>query len=700
MPTKNFGARRTNHEPPVRRIQRLEGPVRGGGVSMFKKILIANRGEIACRVIKSARKMGIKTVAVYSDADRNALHVKMADEAVHIGPPPANQSYIVIDRILEAVRQTGAEAVHPGYGFLSENRNFAAALEKEGVVFIGPPSPAIEAMGDKITSKKLAKEAGVSTVPGYMGLIADANEAVKISGQIGYPVMIKASAGGGGKGMRIAWSEAEVKEGFESSRNEAASSFGDDRIFIEKFVTQPRHIEIQVLADKHGNCVYLHERECSIQRRNQKVIEEAPSPFLDAETRKAMGEQACALAKAVGYTSAGTVEFIVDGDRNFFFLEMNTRLQVEHPVTELITGVDLVEQMIRVASGEKLPFRQEDLKINGWAIESRLYAEDPYRNFLPSIGRLTRYRPPVEGPTQHGGIVRNDTGVYEGGEISMYYDPMIAKLCTWAPTRAEAIEEMRLALDTFEVEGIGHNLPFCAAVMDHPRFVSGDISTAFIAEEFPEGFQGVALPEPILRRVAAAAAAMNRVAEIRRTRVSGRMDNHERHVGDDWVVALQGVEFPVAIHADRGGATVAFADGAAMRVESDWTPGQSLAHLLVDGEPLVLKVGRATGGYRLRVRGADLKVHIRTPRQAELARLMPEKLPPDTSRLLLCPMPGLVVKLAVSEGDEVFEGQALCTVEAMKMENILRAERKCVVTRINASVGASLMVDDIIMEFE
>jgi len=667
---------------------------------MFKKILIANRGEIACRVIKSARKMGIKTVAVYSDADRNALHVKMADEAVHIGPAPANQSYIVIDKILEAVRQTGAEAVHPGYGFLSENMNFAAALEREGVVFIGPPSPAIEAMGDKITSKKLAKEAGVSTVPGYMGLIADADEAVRISGQIGYPVMIKASAGGGGKGMRIAWSESEVKDGFDSSRNEAASSFGDDRIFIEKFVTQPRHIEIQVLADQHGNCVYLHERECSIQRRNQKVIEEAPSPFLDAETRKAMGEQACALAKAVGYTSAGTVEFIVDGERNFFFLEMNTRLQVEHPVTELITGVDLVEQMIRVASGEPLPFRQEDLKINGWAMESRLYAEDPYRNFLPSIGRLTRYRPPVEGPTQHGGIVRNDTGVYEGGEISMYYDPMIAKLCTWAPTRAEAIEEMRLALDTFEVEGIGHNLPFCAAVMDHPRFVSGDISTAFIAEEFPEGFQGVALPEPILRRVAAAAAAMNRVAEIRRTRVSGRMDNHERHVGDDWVVALQGVELPMAIHADRGGATVAFADGAAMRVESDWTPGQSLAHLLVDGEPLVLKVGRATGGYRLRVRGADLKVHIRTPRQAELARLMPEKQPPDTSRLLLCPMPGLVVKLAVAEGDEVFEGQALCTVEAMKMENILRAERKCVVTRINASVGASLMVDDIIMEFE
>ena len=667
---------------------------------MFKKILIANRGEIACRVIKTARKMGIQTVAIYSDADRNALHVKMADEAVHIGPPPVNQSYIVIDKVMAAIKATGAEAVHPGYGFLSENRNFAAALEKAGVVFVGPPSGAIESMGDKITSKKIAMEAGVSTVPGYMGIIADADEAVKISGQVGYPVMIKASAGGGGKGMRIAWNDQEAREGFESSRNEAANSFGDDRIFIEKFVTQPRHIEIQVLADQHGNCVYLHERECSIQRRNQKVIEEAPSPFLDAATRKAMGEQACALAKAVGYTSAGTVEFIVDGNRNFYFLEMNTRLQVEHPVTELITGVDLVEQMIRVAAGEPLPFTQDDLKINGWAMESRLYAEDPYRNFLPSIGRLTRYRPPVEGPTPGGGIVRNDTGVFEGGEISMYYDPMIAKLCTWGKDRAAAIEEMRLALDTFEVEGIGHNLPFCSAVMDHPRFVSGNITTAFIAEEFPEGFQGVTLPEPMLRRVAAAAAAMNRVAEIRRTRVSGRMDNHERKVGNDWVVVLQGAEYPVTLRADRGGASVAFADGGVMRVESDWTPGQPLAHLVVDGAPLVLKVGRATGGYRLRVRGADLKVHVRSPRQAELARLMPEKLPPDTSKLLLCPMPGLIVKLTVGEGDEVFEGQALCTVEAMKMENILRAERKGVIKKINAVVGGSMAVDDVIMEFE
>ncbi|SOC10524.1 acetyl-CoA carboxylase biotin carboxylase subunit [Rhodobacter maris] len=667
---------------------------------MFKKILIANRGEIACRVIKTARKMGIKTVAVYSDADAHALHVKMADEAVHIGPPPANQSYIVIDKIMEAIRKTGAEAVHPGYGFLSERMDFAAALEKEGVAFIGPPSGAIEAMGDKITSKRLAKEAGVSTVPGYMGLIADAEEAVKISDEIGYPVMIKASAGGGGKGMRIAWNAEEAREGFQSSKNEAANSFGDDRIFIEKFVTQPRHIEIQVLADAHGNCLYLNERECSIQRRNQKVIEEAPSPFLDAETRKAMGEQACALAKAVGYTSAGTVEFIVDGNRNFYFLEMNTRLQVEHPVTELITGIDLVEQMIRVAAGEKLPFAQDDIKINGWAMESRLYAEDPYRNFLPSIGRLTRYRPPVEGHTTRGGIVRNDTGVYEGGEISMFYDPMIAKLCTWGATRAEAIEEMRLALDTFEVEGIGHNLPFCAAVMDHERFISGNISTAFIAEEYPEGFQGVTLDAMTLKRVAAATAAMNRVAEIRRARISGTLGNHERHVGEDWVVSLQGEAFPLKIAADKAGSTVKFADGTHLRVESDWTPGRSLAQLLVESVPLVLKVDEIPMGFRIRVRGADLKVHVRTPRAHELSLLMPEKLPPDTSKFLLCPMPGLIVKIAVEEGQEVQEGQALATVEAMKMENILKAERKGVVAKINCAVGASLKVDDIIMEFE
>ena len=667
---------------------------------MFDKILIANRGEIACRVIKTARRMGIRTVAVFSDADREALHVRMADEAVHIGPPPAAQSYIVIDRIMEAIRAAGAQAVHPGYGFLSERRDFAATLEAEGVVFIGPPSPAIEAMGDKITSKKLASEAGVSTVPGWMGLIADADEAVRISRQIGYPVMIKASAGGGGKGMRIAWNDAEAAEGFQSSKNEAAASFGDDRIFIEKFVTQPRHIEIQVLADSHGNCVYLHERECSIQRRNQKVIEEAPSPFLDPATRKAMGEQACALARAVGYTSAGTVEFIVDGARNFYFLEMNTRLQVEHPVTELITGVDLVEQMIRVANGETLPFRQEDLKINGWAMESRLYAEDPYRNFLPSIGRLTRYRPPVEGPTDRGGILRNDTGVYEGGEISMFYDPMIAKLCSWGETREKAIEEMRLALDTFEVEGIGHNLPFCSAVMEHPRFQKGDISTGFIAEEYPEGFKGTTLDGPTLRRVAAAAAAMHRVAEIRRTRISGTMDNHQRRVGDDWVVSLQGGRMALTIAADRAKSTVTFADGGTHRVESDWTPGQPLARLLVDGVPLVLKVGKVPMGFRIRLRGADLRVLVQTPRQADLAALMPAKAPPDTSRFLLCPMPGLVVKISVAEGEEVQEGQALATVEAMKMENILRAERRATVRRIATAPGASLRVDDVIMEFE
>ncbi|WP_172296962.1 acetyl/propionyl/methylcrotonyl-CoA carboxylase subunit alpha [Pseudoruegeria sp. HB172150] len=681
---------------------------------MFKKILIANRGEIACRVIKTARKMGIATVAVYSDADKHALHVQMADEAVHIGPPPANQSYIVIDKILEAIKATGAAAVHPGYGFLSENPRFAEALDKAGVAFVGPPKGAIEAMGDKITSKKIAAEAGVSTVPGYMGLIEDADEAVKISTEIGYPVMIKASAGGGGKGMRIAWNDEEAREGFQSSKNEAAASFGDDRIFIEKFVTQPRHIEIQVLADQHGNAIHLNERECSIQRRNQKVVEEAPSPFLDPETRKAMGEQAVALAKAVDYASAGTVEFIVDGEKNFYFLEMNTRLQVEHPVTELITGVDLVEQMIRVANGEKLSLKQDDIGIDGWAIENRLYAEDPYRGFLPSIGRLTRYRPPEEvaaGPLLAKGnwqgdapegelAVRNDTGVYEGGEISMYYDPMIAKLCTWGRDRDEAIEGMRVALDSFEVEGIGHNLPFLSAVMDHPRFIQGQITTAFIAEEYPDGFEGVELNQSALRRIAAACAAMNRVAEIRRTRISGRMDNHERRVGEEWIVSLQGTDFKLSICADKDGSTIKFEDDATHRVRGNWSPGDPLAKIEVDGAPLIMKVGKVSGGFRIRCRGADLKVHVRTPRQAELAALMPEKLPPDTSKMLLCPMPGLIVKINVEVGQEVQEGQALCTVEAMKMENILRAERKAQVKKINAGPGDSLAVDDVIMEFE
>ncbi len=681
---------------------------------MFEKILIANRGEIACRVIKTARRMGIKTVAVFSDADRNALHVQMSDEAIHIGPPPANQSYIVMEKILGAVRESGAEAVHPGYGFLSENPAFPEALAAMGVAFIGPPKAAIEAMGDKITSKKLAAEAGVSTVPGYMGLIADADEAVKIAREIGYPVMIKASAGGGGKGMRIAWNDEEAREGFQSSKNEAAASFGDDRIFIEKFITRPRHIEIQVLADSHGNCIHLGERECSIQRRNQKVIEEAPSPFLDEETRRAMGAQAVALAQAVDYQSAGTVEFIVDGDRNFYFLEMNTRLQVEHPVSELITGIDLVEQMIRVAAGERLALSQDDVKLTGWAIESRLYAEDPYRNFLPSIGRLTRYRPPAPraaGPMLESGKwldeaepgetgVRNDTGVYEGGEISMYYDPMIAKLCTWGPDREAARAAMADALDEFEIEGIGHNLPFLSAVMEHPRFVKGEITTAFIGEEYPEGFQGAELPEEMLRRVVVAAAAMYRVAEIRRTRISGRMDNHERRVGSEWVVRAGGREWPVTIKADPEGSDVCLEDGTSLRVESGWVPGQGLARLSVGGTPLTMKVGRIPGGFRLRLRGADMAVQVLTPRQAELVRLMPEKQAPDTSRQLLCPMPGLVVSLAVEVGDTVEEGQALCTVEAMKMENILRAERRAVVAKINAAPGQSLAVDEVIMEFE
>ncbi|MFV0358310.1 acetyl-CoA carboxylase biotin carboxylase subunit [Tropicimonas sp.] len=667
---------------------------------MFKKLLIANRGEIACRIIKTARKMGIATVAIYSDADRNALHVQMADEAVRIGPPPAGQSYIDMERVMEAIRLTGADAVHPGYGFLSENPRFAELLEAEGVAFVGPPASAIVAMGDKITSKRLAQEAGVSTVPGYMGLIADADEAVKISREIGYPVMIKASAGGGGKGMRIAWNDQEAREGFQASKNEAASSFGDDRIFIEKFVTQPRHIEIQVLADTHGNCIYLNERECSIQRRNQKVIEEAPSPFLDPETREAMGEQSVALANAVGYASAGTVEFIVDGDRNFYFLEMNTRLQVEHPVTELITGVDLVEQMIRVAAGERLALRQQDVRINGWAIESRLYAEDPYRNFLPSIGRLSTYRPPAEIRTPEH-IVRNDTGVYEGGEISMYYDPMIAKLCTWGPDRPTALENMRNALDSFEVEGIAHNIPFLSAVMDHRRFIDGKITTAFIAEEFPEGFQGVALSDHHMHVVAAVASAMYRVYEVRRTRISGTMDNHKRRVGKEWVVSIDGREFPVIVEATRAGAIVRFGDGAAsVHLASTWTPGDSMAHVQVDGEMLSFKVGKITSGYRIRYRGADLKVRIYLPRQAELARLMPKKLPPDTSKMLLCPMPGLLVKLAVGVGEVVEEGQALCTIEAMKMENILRAERHATVTKINAVPGDGLAVDEVIMEFE
>ncbi len=671
---------------------------------MISKILIANRGEIACRVIRTAKAMGIKTVAVYSDADANALHVALADEAVNIGPAPSNQSYIVIGNILDAIRQTGADAVHPGYGFLSENAVFAAALEKAGVIFIGPPVGAIEAMGDKITSKKLAAEAGVSTVPGHMGLIADADEAVKIAGDIGYPVMIKASAGGGGKGMRIAWNDGEAREGFQSSRNEAKASFGDDRIFIEKFVTQPRHIEIQVLGDTHGTVLYLGERECSIQRRNQKVIEEAPSPFLDAATRKAMGEQAVALAQAVGYHSAGTVEFIVDGDRNFYFLEMNTRLQVEHPVTELITGVDLVEQMIRVAAGEKLSFGQDEIRLNGWAIESRLYAEDPYRNFLPSIGRLTRYRPPSEGVQPDGTIVRNDTGVFEGSEISMYYDPMVAKLCTWSPgeagtARLAAIDAMGKALDAFEVEGIGHNLPFLSAVMNQARFRSGHITTAYIAEEFPDGFTGVSPDADSSRTLSAIAAVINQRLQERAARISGTIGNHLRIVGKQWVVILAEVEHAVTLESDAAATFALFEDGGRMAIASDWLPGRSLAAFDVDGDVIGVKVDLVGSAIRLRWRGMDVTARVRSPRVAELARLMPVKPRPDTSKMLLCPMPGVITSVMVVAGEHVEAGQTLATVEAMKMENVLKAERKGVVKRVAAATGQSLAVDELIMEF-
>jgi propionyl-CoA carboxylase alpha chain len=667
---------------------------------MFKKILIANRGEIACRVIRTAKKMGIATVAVYSDADANALHVREADEAVHIGPAPSNQSYIVIDKILEAVRKTGADAVHPGYGFLSENPAFAAALEKEGVAFIGPPVKAIEAMGDKITSKKLAAEAGVSTVPGHMGLIETADEAVRIASEIGYPVMIKASAGGGGKGMRIAWNDAEAREGFQSSRNEAKASFGDDRIFIEKFVTQPRHIEIQVLGDQHGTVLYLGERECSIQRRNQKVIEEAPSPFLDEATRKAMGEQAVALAKAVGYFSAGTVEFIVDGDRNFYFLEMNTRLQVEHPVTELVTGIDLVEQMIRVAAGEKLSLSQPDIKLNGWAIESRLYAEDPYRNFLPSIGRLTRYRPPQEGRQENGTALRNDTGVFEGGEISMYYDPMIAKLCSWGETRLSAIDAMGEALDRFEVEGIGHNLPFLSAVMQHPRFRSGNLTTGFIAEEFPDGFSGVEPATQGAERLAAIAAVIYHQVQSRAARISGTIGNHRRIVGKDWVVQLGKTEHRISVDLEGDHTVTQVEGGERLAVETDWLPGRSLGMFRLGDTVLAVKIDLSPSSIRLRWHGVDIVAQVRSPRVAELARLMPEKLPPDTSKMLLCPMPGVITSISVAEGDEVEAGQALATVEAMKMENILRAERKGRVAKVSVKAGDSLAVDEVILQFD
>ncbi|WP_088347418.1 MULTISPECIES: acetyl/propionyl/methylcrotonyl-CoA carboxylase subunit alpha [Rhodomicrobium] len=670
---------------------------------MFTKILIANRGEIACRVIKTARKMGIKTVAVYSDADIDALHKEMADEAVHIGPAPAAQSYLLIDKVIAAAKETGAEAVHPGYGFLSENPAFAEALAAAGIAFIGPNIEAIRAMGDKIESKKFAAKAKVSTVPGDLGVIKDAADAVKIADKIGYPVMIKASAGGGGKGMRIARSASEVEQGFNSSKSEAKSSFGDDRVFIEKFIENPRHIEIQVLGDKHGSVVHLFERECSIQRRNQKVIEEAPSPFLDAATREAMGAQAVALAQAVNYESAGTVEFIVDQDRNFYFLEMNTRLQVEHPVTELITGVDLVEQMIRVAAGEPLPFNQSQLGITGWALESRVYAEDPVRNFLPSIGRLVRYRPPAEG-TQGGLTVRNDTGVYEGGEISIYYDPMIAKLVTHGPTRDAAIGEMSRALDAFYIDGIRHNIPFLSAIMQHPRWRSGALSTGFIAEEFPDGFAPRGPEGAELETLACVAAAIDHLSNERRRRISGQMQGDPVRFTDLRVVELGKERVALRVSGTLGEpVTVSFGagNGSARSVTavSDWWPGDPVWHGTLGGDAISVQVRPILNGVELTYAGIVVPVRVYTEREAELAALMPEKKLADTSKTLRCPMPGLVRAIDVIVGQEVKVGETLCTVEAMKMENILRAERDATVKSIKAKPGDSLAVDAVIMEF-
>jgi propionyl-CoA carboxylase alpha chain len=663
---------------------------------MFKKILIANRGEIACRVIKTCKKMGIATVAVYSDADKDALHVAMADEAVHIGPPQSASSYLLVDKIVAACKQTGAEAVHPGYGFLSEKREFQEALAKAGITFIGPDAHAIHAMGDKIESKKLAKQAGVSSVPGYLGVIKDPDEAVKIAKDIGYPVMIKASAGGGGKGMRLAHNDRETREGFVSASNEARSSFADDRVFIEKYIQQPRHIEIQVLGDGHGNVVYLGERECSIQRRHQKVIEEAPSPFLTKEVRKAMGEQAVSLAKAVNYKSAGTVEFIVDAERNFYFLEMNTRLQVEHPVTELVTGLDLVEWMIRVAAGEKLGFTQKDVKLNGWAIEARVYAEDPYRNFLPATGRLSRYLPPAEGPE-----VRVDSGVSDGGEISIYYDPMIAKLCSYGATRHEAIARLRQALDEYYIRGLSHNIPFLAALMAHPRFARGELTTNFIAEEYGNGFSAADLPASDPALLAAVAAFVHRRQVERECSISGQLPGHGVEAGEEFVVRFGDDSSSVRCTEVEGGYAFAI-DRKKLTLLSDWQVGQPLFRGRVTGKSeksFVVQIDRVGIGYRLFHDGGQITAQVLTPRAAELAQLMPTKAPPDMSKYVLSPMPGLLVSLAVGEGQDVKAGEVLAVVEAMKMENSLRAERDGKVAKLHAKPGDSLAVDQKIIEF-
>jgi propionyl-CoA carboxylase alpha chain len=670
---------------------------------MFKKILIANRGEIACRVIKTARRLGIKTVAVYSEADKDALHVEMADEAVLIGPPQAAESYLLIDKIVAACQQTGAEAVHPGYGFLSEREAFPKALSAAGIVFIGPNAGAIAAMGDKIESKKAAAKAGVSTVPGHLGVIEDDREAVKIADEIGYPVMIKASAGGGGKGMRIAHSAGEVAEGFRLARAEAKSSFGDDRVFVEKFIVDPRHIEIQVLGDKHGNVIYLGERECSIQRRNQKVIEEAPSPLLDEATRRKMGEQAVALAKAVKYDSAGTVEFVAGQDKSFYFLEMNTRLQVEHPVTELVTGIDLVEQMIRVAAGEKLALAQKDVALTGWAVESRVYAEDPFRNFLPSIGRLVKYRPPAEGTTDRI-TVRNDTGVQEGGEISIFYDPMIAKLVTHAPSRAAAIEAQSQALDAFYIDGIRHNVPFLSAVMQHPRWKEGRLSTGFIAEEFPKGFAPRAPEGEVARRIAAVAAAIDHVIGERKRRISGQLVGRAVTRERRRAVWLERNEIQLDVGREGDGIAVRFVEasgdiGAPHILLSRWTPGEPTWHGTIGNHAVAVQVRPIANGFRLAHQGVEVAAYVFTAFEAQAARLMPLESKADTGKKLLCPMPGLVVSIDVREGQEVKAGETLAVVEAMKMQNVLRAERDGVVKTIHAKPGATLAVDAPILEF-
>jgi len=661
---------------------------------MFNKILIANRGEIACRVIKTARRMGIATVAVYSEADRDSLHVLAADEAVEIGPPAARDSYLSIDKIIAACRQTGAQAVHPGYGFLSENAEFARRLEESGIVFIGPKHQAIAAMGDKIAAKKLAIAAGVSTIPGHNEAVADAALAVAIAAGIGYPVMIKASAGGGGKGLRVAFDDAQAGEGYTACRNEAGASFGDDRVFIEKFVEGPHHIEIQIIADAHGNGVYLLERECSIQRRHQKVVEEAPSPFIDETIRAAMGEQALALARAVDYQSAGTVEFVVGADKSFYFLEMNTRLQVEHPVTEMITGVDLVELMIRVAAGEPLPFAQSAIEAKGWAIECRINAEDPYRSFLPSTGRLVRYQPPAESER-----LRIDTGVYEGGEISMHYDALIAKLICHGDDRRQAIAGMRDALNAFLIRGVSSNVPFQAALMQHPRFASGLFTTAFIAEEYPSGFVAAEVAHDDLDLLAAVAAFARCRYIDRAVTISGQMPGHRRRVGRDWVVFMEGRSYPVVLEPIAGGYAITSGEKR-YAIVSDWLFRELVFRGSCNGRPICMQLERAGLEYRISHCGKQVKAVVMTAKADRLLALMPVKLPPDRSKFLLSPMPGLLREVCVRAGQQVHAGERLAVIEAMKMENVLKADKDCQVKKIVAQAGESLAVDQVIVEFE